>query len=240
MIAYHEHELMIGPGQADREGLMSIPGVFAAFMDIAAVHADRLGVGMNAMDARGLFWVTARTKVRIVRRPAMGEVVTVQTWPDPPARVRGDRGYRIVKGDETLVLGKTEWAVVDVKNGGLRQFGEIYPPEMEFKTPPALEAPHVRIPDRFEGIEPFARYTVRSVDIDVGRHMNNTAYIRALLGAFSCDELARMDVHDIDVTYRASCFEGETLDLFKKPLEGGGLDVRMARGGETVLLARLV
>lgn len=240
MIGYFEHELTVLPGCADADGLMSIHGVFGAFMDIAARHASLLGVGMNDMAKRGLFWVTARTKVHLIRRPAMGETVTVQTWPDPPSRIRGDRGYRIVGGGEVLVQGKTEWAVVDIENGSLQQFKDIYPPELEFRTPPALETPFVRVPDKFEGVEPYYSYEVRSTDIDVGHHMNNTAYIRALLSSFSNEALRAMDVRDIDVVYRASCYEGETLDFYKKPLDGGGCDIRMARGDQTILLARMV
>ena len=69
--------------------------------------------------------------------------------------------------------------------------------------------------------------------------MNNAAYLRALFGAFSNAELAAMEIREIDAGFRASCFEGETLRFYKKE-NGGALEVRIARGEETVLLARIV
>jgi len=78
---------------------------------------------------------------------------------------------------------------------------------------------------------------VRASDIDLGGHMNNAAYPRALFGAFSIAELEAMQFRSIDLIFRAPCYEGDRLTFYKK--EGnGGIDLRIARGEETVLLAR--
>lgn len=98
--------------------------------------------------------------------------------------------------------------------------------------------PFARIADHFEGIAPYAEYRVRSTDIDVGGHMNNTAYVRMIMGSLSNEERKALPIRRMDVIFRASCYEGDVLSFRRKETEDG-LDIRVSRGEETVLLVRI-
>ena len=95
-----------------------------------------------------------------------------------------------------------------------------------------------RIPDDFSCSDVLSRYTVRSIDIDVGGHMNNTVYVRAMLGCFSNEELKQMQIRRIDVVFRSPCYEGDTLEIQKKRTDAG-LDLRLSRSDTTCVLARI-
>ena len=219
------------------DGKLSYPGAFTVFQDIATAHAPLLGVGYYDLAPRSLFWLAVRTKIRFNARPHLEEHVTVRTWPEKPGAARCNRSYELLRGDEVLVCGKTEWAVINTETRAITPMAEVFPP-LSFDRPTACPAPFARVPDRFEGIEPFAEYRVRSTDIDVGGHMHNAFYPRALFGAFSTEDVRAMDISEIDISFRAPCFEGETLAFYKKE-NGGALDLRAARGDETVLLVRI-
>ncbi len=75
----HEEYLKITPGCADASGRLGIYETFRAFMDIAAIHAKLIGVGFDDMAKRGLFWLTAKTKVIFYERPRMGELAVLRT-----------------------------------------------------------------------------------------------------------------------------------------------------------------
>ena len=83
-----QQTLDIGPSIADVEGLLSYSGAFHVFQDLAAAHAERLGVGLGAMAEQSLFWLTVRTKIVFLSRPALGEAVTLRTWPEKPVPSR--------------------------------------------------------------------------------------------------------------------------------------------------------
>ena len=51
--------------------------------------------------------------------------------------------------------------------------------------------------------------------------MNNVAYIRAVLSAFSCSELESMNITSLEVAYRAQCYEGEVLSIRKRIVDNG-------------------
>ncbi len=233
-----ERELLIPPSACDYNGRLGYAGAFGVFMDLATEHAERLGAGLGAMRAKDRFWLTVKTRIVFFDRPRISEAVRLSTWPEKPGPLRFNRSYELRRAGELLVAGRTEWAVLNTATNRLAPSADLLPEGLEYERGSALDSGYARCPGSFEGIEPFAAYRVRCTDIDVGGHMNNAAYPRALFGAFSSAQLQAMDVRSVDLVFRAPCFEGDTLQFYKKERENG-LDLRMARGDETVLLARI-
>ncbi len=215
MIAKYDLQTIVYPSRMDASGRISIPDCFALFMDIAAPHAEILGCGTQDLAKKDLFWLTVRSKIKILRRPFLMEDITVSTWPEMPEETRCLRDYSITQGDKTLVLGKTLWAVMNMKTGRLSRVDELYPEGFEAIPDIAIEEPFTQFDRDFQG-ETFAQYQVHSTDIDFGGHMNNIAYIRALASVFPSDEWKRMSITEMEVHYKSQCFEGDVLTLQKK------------------------
>ncbi len=240
MANVYTKDFEITPGSADHSSRLSLHGAFPMFMDAAAEHGRHIGVGCHAMEEKGLFWVTVRTKLRFFERPVMEEMTEIRTWPEAPGKVRCVRSYELrSKADgRLLVAGKTEWAVFDFKKQSVVPLAGVFPEETDYYEHTAIEEPFTRIADDFEGIEPFGEYVVRSTDIDLGRHMNNAAYPRAVLGAFSCREIDELDPKGIEVLFKRPCFEGDRL-VFRKKETDEAVDIRVSRGEESVLFMRI-
>ena len=233
-----ETEIRIVPSLADAQGRLAVPGVFSLFMDMAAEHARLLGLGFDDMKARDLFWLTVKTKIRIFRLPRMGEAVLLRTWPEKPGTLRCCRSYEMLGDGGLLCAGKTEWAVLNFAENRLVRIDGIYPEDLRIPDRTAVEEPFSRIPDDFDGIEPCAEYRVRSTDIDVGGHMNNAAYVRALAGSFSLDEWDSLPKSCVEVLFRAPCHEGDRILLQLRRTEGRA-EIRGAREKETAILVRM-
>ncbi len=233
-----KRELTVDPGVCDHSGALGVPDAFGICMDLAASHAAALGIGMWDLAARDLFWLTVKTRVRFLRRPRMCETITGETWPESAEKIRCNRDYRLWAGDQVLALGKTEWAVVNVKTGKLHPAADVYPAGLEMRRDAVWDEPFARLRDDFDGVPVFARHTVASTDIDVGGHMNNVAYVRCLAGAFSTGEWDALNVRDLEIHFKASCYEGQLLELQRRERDGG-LEIRMSVEGKTAVLARI-
>lgn len=238
MMEKYEMRRQIGPSICDASGKLSHAEAFGLFMDIASFHAEQIGVGLGAMAQKDLFWLTVKTQVNFIRRPRMLQNVTLETWPEQPDKMRGNRSYIMRCGEDTVLTGKTEWAVINTATHKLVPLEGIYPVELRFENGTAAPEPFARIADHFEGVAPYAEYQVRSTDIDVGGHMNNTAYVRMIMGSLSNEERKALTIRRMDVIFRASCYEGDVLSFRRKETEDG-LDIRVSRGEETVLLVRI-
>ena len=230
--------ITVGPGAADSTGRLGFADTFGVFQDAAALHAEKIGVGFKDMLKKGMFWLTVKTQVHFITRPRIMTEAELTTWPEAPGRMRGNRSYLLTQNGAPCAIGKTEWAVIDTNSKSLVQMKDVYPAELAFTRPTVTEEPFARVSADFDGVEPYARCTVRSVDIDVGGHMNNTAYVRAVMGSLSNREIEALDIKRMDVIFRAQCFEGDELSLQKLPSENG-LSIRVSKGEETVLLVEI-
>lgn len=217
--------LKILPSICDNTSHISIPAVFATFQDLASEHGTYMHVGTEDLSPKGLFWLTVRTKIHIEALPSMMDTIDLRTWPEKPGRVRCNRYYTLSKDGKELITGKTEWAVIHLESGRLQKLSEVYPEDMEHCPDVALDAPYTRISEDFADAVLLDTYRVRSTDIDMGQHLNNAAYARILFGAFSCDELQAMDIHDAEIAFRSPCYEGEQLALYKRSCEDGSLEI---------------
>ena len=234
-----ERRTTVALSTADASGRLGYPGIFMVFQDLAAAHAEQLGWGFEALAARNLFWLTVKTQVQVIERPKLCSHVILRTWPEAPEPVRCYRSYQVCDpAGAVMIAGKTEWALYNTAKGRIVPIAELYTKDSMDFEPTACPEPFLRIPDRFAPQDEFARYVVRSTDIDVGGHMNNGAYPAALFASFSNAQIAAMDIKRIDLVFRSPCFEGDELTLQKKEAaDGSGLDLRMASERGTALLA---
>ena len=225
------------PSQVDAWGRLSPAHTFDLFMDPATEAAGAMGVGWNFLIERGMFWITVKARVRFIDPPRLLETVQVVTWPEAPGEMRCNRHYEIRRGSEVLARGMTEWAIVSVQTGKPQPLKDILPPDLEYPEAGDTE-PFPMIGGDFAA-PPFATHAVTATDIDMARHMNNVAYVRAIMNGFTLKAWKALNVKQMDVIFLTSAHEGDALSLFQRR-EGNLLDIRgVLPNGRVSVLARL-
>ncbi len=214
-------EILIAPSMSDGLGLLSIHSTVALFMDIAMEHAMKLGIGLDYTMAHGLYWITVRTRVHFIRRPHLSDVVVGTTWPEKPSKLRTNRYYTVSDSEGVAIEGKTEWAIINMETGRPQVLDTVFASDFEFSEDVVCKEPFMRINDDFSNCRVLGTFHVGSSDIDMGHHMNNVMYVRELLNLFSTAELEKMNVRELEICYRASCFENENLTAYARPTEDG-------------------
>lgn len=227
-----EKDMLVLTSVCDDTARLSVPSIFSLFMDLATLHAGELGCDGETLAKRGLFWIVARTKINIISRPSMMTSITAATWPEEAGRARCTRYYSL-SADTLAVEGKSEWAVASIESGRPQRLEGVYPDGMNFCTDKVCDEPFLKCLADFSDVEPFAYYTVRSTDIDLAHHMNNVAYVRAIFGAFSCEEIEKMNIKSVEIAYRVPCYEGDELSFCKAETENG-LEIGILRADKTV------
>jgi len=205
-------EIRVLSSLCDLEGRMGIYNIFNCFMDMAAEHAEQIGVGFYAMLEQRCYWVAVRTRVKFYERPSIMDTVEGESWPFAPSLAKNDRFYRLVKDGKVLAEGRTEWAAQNMDTGRVMRSSEFFPAGTDFRTDKVCEEAFTRFKPLAGEWEEFS-YTVTAMDIDTGCHMNNVMYIRMLLNTFSGEELRAMDIRELEISYRRACLEGEKLTV---------------------------
>ena len=228
------------PSQTDFVNRLGYYETFRLFMDLANSHAEKLGIDLLTLMNRNLFWLTVKTRIRFYRRPLMSDSLEGQTWPLKPGSLRTDRCYRLCDAQGPLAEGRTEWAIMDLSRGRLANLSEIFPQDFVFNDESFPIDDFPRIAPADDSYEIKGTYRVTSSDIDMGLHMNNTAYVRALIGMFSVQELREMDIKEMTVVFKTSAHEGDVLSM---PLRRNGNILETGlyfQDGKPSLLAQIV
>lgn len=221
MICQYSKESFTALSCCDSTGCLSVPGIFAACQDIATEHAEIIGVGGQAMAEKGLFWMTARTRIHFMKRPAMLTAYHMETWPAAPGATRCDRFYRGSDENGTLFEGRTEWCVWDLRANRPSSPQQLFAQDMNFSDEIVLPGPYSRFRHDFTDQDRVMTYTVLPSDIDIGRHMNNVAYLRLLTNTFPAKVMASMPVAEMEIVFMMPCMEGEQLSVFRRPTPTG-------------------
>lgn len=191
--------------------------LFRDLSEAAGAHAARLGVGFEAMVARGLLWVHARMKLRFYRFPQAGERVTIRTWPRAiERRLLYPRDFELLATDGTrLVAATSAWLIVDAKTHRIVRPGaaKLEVPALEIAPEPddALGWRDLEAGNGTEILSLNVRAGYSAVDM-LG-HVNNSRYVEWLCDAFplAMYETQRMDW--LQIAYTHEVLPGEEVVL---------------------------
>ena len=231
-------EYKVAPSVCDTTGRLGIPNAFDLFMDMASVHSDHLGNGVKFLLKKNQYWVTTKTLIRFIKRPAMADEVLLSTWPEPLKGLKGSRDYEVRSKEGALLLaGKTEWIILDKNTNEYVNVRSVYPEEFDFPTEQSCPQKYFKMGDDFTQ-EPFASYKVLNLDTDFVGHMNNVAYVKAFANCFSAEQWRKMDIKELEIHFRRPCFEGDILEFSSRPGADGYTEVRASVGGATKAVLR--
>lgn len=209
----------------DGASKLSIPACLDVFQNMATLHADNFDIGPAGMRRRNYFWVITKIRLHIEKLPMMMDRIKASTWIQAADRASCERDFSInTENDELLAYGRSIWAIISHDTGRLVHMDELYP-ELDFNVAPPDERPFLRMGKKFDEedseVRTIGTYKVRSVDIDLGGHMNNVNYVRAMLGCFSSAELDNLNIKEAEFNFISQTFEGETLEFRSRKREEG-------------------
>ena len=193
--------------------------LFNLLQSMATNHAEKLGVGFEALAAKGAFWVFTAYDIRILRLPVWQENLILSTWPSGMTALTALREIQIADAQGTpLVNASCAFAMLDLKR---------HRPVPVAKNMPAGYAP---LPERLvdttfphlpEVIVADAEkpQSVRYDDIDVNNHVNNAVYPMWAADALPPEFLGTHALREIRIAFKKSAVLGDRI-LSKVKFEG--------------------
>lgn len=216
---------------------LSLPGLLNLIQEAAWEHADQLGYGYATMLGRGLLWALIRQKMRIARWPAWGETVRVRTWLRPLEGLMVTRDFQFWAESDRFCEGTTLYLMLDEKHR---------------RPAPAPMASHAFYngergtydPEKIAartGLPQLARFPIRTSDLDMHAHVNNTRIGQWLFDAVpaSSHELQRIESYEVD--FHAEMHARETIIVEAGPLGEGKwhFQGRREEDGKVVFASRV-
>ncbi len=204
------------------------PSVLLYFaQEAAAEHCVTLGADRETLSRKNLFWAVLRHRMQILRSPAAGERIRVETWPMPTTRSaypRSTVGYD-EKGN-VLFRCISLWCLMDTRTRAMVLPGKSGVSVCGILRGTELEAPHSILP------KPLSHTSLRTVgytELDQNGHMNNTRYLDWLTDLLPSHIHKEKPLREFTVCYLSEATEGQTLSLHWERLDESTLQVESLR-----------
>jgi medium-chain acyl-[acyl-carrier-protein] hydrolase len=227
--------------EADLTGLAKLSSICNYLQESAWRHANHLGFGFEDAQARNEVWVIIGLMLKMLRYPAWGETITVETWPKGIDRLFAFRDFRILDEQQNVIGAATStWMILDSTTRRPRPV-EIVRDVLHLavrqdildKNPPHLQPPH----------DPEILYSrqVRFSELDFNGHVNNTRYIDWCMDAFPAEWHLENKVNTLIINYLSEVRGTDTIALLNDRSSNSGYALQGNResDGKAIFRARL-
>lgn len=195
--------------ETDSEGYLSIGSMINYFQDCSTFQSEDLNVGIQYLKKRNLGWMIIAWKVRIQKRPMLGEEITIGTWPHAFKNIKGGRGYVMLDNDgKVLVEADSQWVLYDMEKKSIIRIPEEISSAYTLKPSPDLGG-FEKIRYNEEGLKLSDTVKVSSSFLDTNGHVNNGKYVSM---AENC--LKGNEYDGFCVEYRNQAFLNDEISIY--------------------------
>lgn len=211
MIKKYQEEFMIRTCNCDMTGHWRPSAILETMQEMAGVHSELLGLGRHALLEKNIVWILTRVEVVMDRYPAIGDKITVETFPMPTRRWFFPR-YFIFRNEagEQIGCAGTLWALLDVttrKMAAPDAAGDRIPDNSDLTAPMGMPAT-VR---EAAGEAEISRFLPLFTDLDVNQHVNNTRYMDWCCNALGIETMSRQCLRRFCVNYNMELRPGQEI-----------------------------
>lgn len=199
--------------EVHNDGRVNMPAICNYLQETAGNHAAKLGWSIEQMESKNWTWFLSRLKVEMQDYPIWRDQIIVKTWPAQYDKIITERDFQIFNDDEELIgTAISSWVVIDlntrrpiripdgIKNLITNERDRSMNTDMRSK----MDSP---------GQIHFQRsFSVRYMDLDVNKHVNNVHYIEWAMEALPEEILTNKKMASLDIIFRSECLYGDTVN----------------------------
>lgn len=164
--------------ETDTDAKLSLTGIMNYMQDCSTLQSEDLRVGISYLDQKRKAWLLSSWQIVILRRPAIGEKISVVTWPYDFKGIYALRNFAILDRDgDYLVKANSCWFLLGLDTGKpLRIAEEDVAPYGELEERISMDyAPRkIVLPPQ---LEEAGRIRIMKHQIDTNHHVNNAQYV---------------------------------------------------------------
>ena len=154
----YEFNSRVRYSEIDHHGTLTLPALINYFQDCSTFQSEDVGLGTEVLKAEKRAWILSYWQVIAERYPALGERITIGTFPTEFKGLFGNRNFYI-KDESGNMIAKaySVWVFLDTETGR-----PVRPEEKDIKPygmGEALDMPYkgrkISLPEETEALEAF-------------------------------------------------------------------------------------
>lgn len=201
----------IAPIHTDCFGRTKASALLHFAQEAAGNHCLELVLDWDTLAKKNLFWAVIRTKMQILRQSAIGEKITVETWPMPTTRSAFPRScVGIDENGNEVFRCISLWVLMDTNKRSM-----LLPGKSGIALTGTLRGTELAAPGSLHPVaaENTLARKICFTDLDRNGHMNNARYMDWLDDLLPAQFHAAHPVKELTLCYLAEGLEGEKTDI---------------------------
>lgn len=214
-MSFIKKEYKIDIRHIGNKNLITNYGFLSLLEDIATIHSDIAGYGINQMPHTNVSWILLNWKVNVYKRLSWGNKLILKTWSVPYNELFTFRNFEVYDEDNNLIcIASSKWTLVNLETKKLTritdEISNSYSPESKlvFDT---IDIPKLKEPTNLKHTFSF---NVLRQDIDFNEHMHNLYYLLYAYEALPKEVYEQEELNNFEIMYKSGCILGELVDCY--------------------------
>lgn len=216
-----EREYYVGIKDIGLDGKMSNYGMLSVLEEIASLHSETVGYGVNDIQTKKKVWLLMDWKLQVLERPNYGDKIKVKTWARPNAKrpFSTYRDFEVFEGEKRIAIATSKWILFDLETNKISKITddiiELYKPENE----KVFEENEIEKLKEVEILNKYINYEVKRADIDVNKHMHNLNYLKLAYEALPENVYYSEEKNKVRIMYKHQILLGDKVKCYYNNIE---------------------
>lgn len=190
-------------------------GILRMMQEIAGIHSQIAGYGLNDIPKTGLAWLLLNWKLKVFLRPKWGETLTINTWSRSQNALFSYRDLEVYDSNNNLVaIATSKWLLFDVNKQAIAKTTPEMREKFESTDKAVFEEKFNENLKEPENSEFVLEYKVERRDIDTNHHVNNLNYLDFAYEALPEDIYKNGELSNVEIMYKHEAKLGDILLIY--------------------------
>lgn len=213
----YEKKFVVSIPDIGENNLLTNDAILRYLQEIAALHSDLCGFGLNQVDSNHLTWILLNWKYKVFSRPKWNTTLLIKTWCRKSEKLYSYRDFEIYDENQNLVaIATSKWLLFNIQKNAIQLITpeimacyETYDKSVFSTFTEKLKEP--------ESYDTKTSFYFQRRDVDTNHHVNNISYLRMAYEILPAPIYASCDFREIEIMYKKETFlSNECIAAYKQ------------------------
>ena len=204
-----EHDFYVGLRDINTSKELSNTALLSYLEDVACMHSEIAGFGVNNMDEVKRTWILLSWKIKVIKRPKFNDTIKVRTWSRLIDKFYAFRDFEIYNQNKEIIgIATSKWIFIDTEKGKIVKVTDEVSKKYEQEDKSVFEQIDL---EKLEAPNNFIKkedYKITKNMIDVNNHLHNIYYLDVAKEVLADDI---KEPSEFEVMYKHEVKLGETV-----------------------------
>ena len=212
-MAIIKRDFEIGIRHIGNSNLITNYGFLCLLEDIACIHSNEVGYGVNQVSQTHLSWILLHWKVSIFKRVRFGTKVTVKSWARPSNGISTLRDFEIYDDEGNLIcIASSKWVLVNTESTSIARIPEDFNSRYNTEEKSVFNENDISKLKEPNTTSLNFSFKVLRRDIDLNEHMHNLYYLSYAYESLPREIFESNEFNNFEVMYKTGAKLGEIVD----------------------------